>query len=307
MPRFRRIASEEARAIVTAITGDDSDSDGFILTDSDSDYDPMSDHDNREEDIEPDETQPEHDDDEVMPDPSTIPSTSTSSATSRPRGRPKGSASSTQPTQTEQTEQHWRQVLGEGTDNNIRFIPKKTPGVCADLTATSSALECLLTLLTEDILEGLRTDINDYGRMKCMINNPPKKRSVYRTWTEISMAELYRYLSVLIVMGMNNRPRFRDFFSKKPHLRSEWFNDMFTRDRFEAIHYTMLHCSEVGAQGKAKIEPFVDSLLSKFQDAFYPFQEVSIDEMVIGWKGRFASKQYNPSKPSKYHVTTFGL
>ena len=69
----------------------------------------------------------------------------------------------------------------------------------------------------------------------------------------------------------------------------------------------MLHCCEVDAQGKSKVEPFINSLLVKYQEAFYPFEEVCIDEMVIGWKGRFKSKQYNPSKPSKYHIKTFGL
>ena len=114
-------------------------------------------------------------------------------------------------------------------------------------------------------------------------------------------------MAVLIVMGMTKRPRYRDFWSIKPHLKSEWFNDMFQRERFEAIHHTMLHCSEPTAQSKSKVEPFVESLIKEFQAAFYPFQCISIDEMCIGWKGRFMYKMYNPSKPSKYHMKTFGL
>ena len=35
--------------------------------------------------------------------------------------------------------------------------------------------------------------------------------------------------------------------------------------------------------------------------------DLSIDEMVIPFKGRWKYKQYNPNKPSKYHIKTFGL
>ena len=44
MSRFRRIASDEARALVNAnAKGEDDSSDGFNFSDSDSNYDPNSD------------------------------------------------------------------------------------------------------------------------------------------------------------------------------------------------------------------------------------------------------------------------
>jgi hypothetical protein len=42
------------------------------------------------------------------------------------------------------------------------------------------------------------------------------------------------------------------------------------------------HVSDVDAQGKAKIEPFTEKLLTQFQKAFYPYQDLSLDEMAIG-------------------------
>ena len=69
----------------------------------------------------------------------------------------------------------------------------------------------------------------------------------------------------------------------------------------------MLHASDPGAPGKPKIEPFVNTLTTNFQKHFYPYENLSLDEMVIGWTGRFGSKQYNPKRPEKYHIKTFGL
>ena len=236
---------------------------------------------------------------------------SSSSSQPRSRGRPKKSSANQSRTLTlpdsDTQPVTYQQVAGVETMNNFRFTPPHEPGVLAPLSETSSPIDCFMTLLPEELLEELRGNINDYAKLKCQLNNPPRKRSVYKDWRDVTLTEMYRYLSILVAMGMDNKPRFRDYWSTKPHMKCEWFNDMLVRDRFEAIHYTMLHCSETEADGKAKVEPFINDLVENFQKSFYPFQEVSIDEMVIGWKGRFKYKMYNPQKPSKYHVKTFGL
>ncbi|XP_005090085.1 piggyBac transposable element-derived protein 4 [Aplysia californica] len=69
----------------------------------------------------------------------------------------------------------------------------------------------------------------------------------------------------------------------------------------------MIHVCEPREEGKAKIEPFIKALLKNFQPAFYPFQTTSVDEMVIGWKGRFLHKQYNAMKRRKHNIKTFGI
>ena len=82
---------------------------------------------------------------------------------------------------------------------------------------------------------------------------------------------------------------------------------MMPRNRFEAIFHTFLHAGGVDEEEQEQIEPFIESLQAQFQTAFYPGREVSIDDMVIGYNGRWRNKQFNSSKPSKYHIKTFGL
>ena len=83
---------------------------------------------------------------------------------------------------------------------------------------------------------------------------------------------------------------------------------MFPRNRLEAIYHIMLHVApSQESHAKEKIEPFMKNLIANYQKAFYPYEDVSVDEMVIKYKGRWKNKQYNPSKPSKYHIKTFGL
>ena len=58
---------------------------------------------------------------------------------------------------------------------------------------------------------------------------------------------------------------------------------------------------------KERLNPFLNNIVSNFQKSFHLFQNVAIDEMVIHYKGRWNNKQYNPSKPSKYHIRTYRL
>ena len=56
-----------------------------------------------------------------------------------------------------------------------------------------------------------------------------------------------------------------------------------------------------------KIDPFLNILLNNFQAAFYPGQNLSLDEMMAKWKGQSRYCMYNPNKPEKYNLKTFDL
>ncbi|GFO33695.1 PiggyBac transposable element-derived protein 4-like [Plakobranchus ocellatus] len=134
-----------------------------------------------------------------------------STSTSRPRGRPKKSGALTRPVAVENP--NWREVKNEQTQNNYRFVPPVGPGVIADLTHESSALDCLTTLMTTNILTTLLNNINSYAEKRVQMNRPAKKRSLLSLWTPITLGELYRYFAILIAMGLNKRPKVRNFWS----------------------------------------------------------------------------------------------
>ena len=97
-----------------------------------------------------------------------------------------------------------------------------------------------------------------------------------------------RYIAITIVMGLQLRLEIRDYWSTKDIHHTPWFSKVMTSDRFETIHHTMLHVSDNNEKkAKDKIEPFMNELIHQFQSAFYLFQDVLIDEMVIKYKGRW--------------------
>ena len=164
-----------------------------------------------------------------------------------------------------------------------------------------------LALLTVGVVDSLNSCISDYAAKKLSQPEHLKNRSRLHQWEPIGHSEMYKFLSTLVAMSVMPKPRISEYWSTKPYLLTPFFGQMFSRNRFQLIYNTMLHVSEPDSEGQSKIEPFIKLLLESFQDAYYPFKDVSIDEMVIGYKGRWKHKQYNKTKPSKYHIKTYGL
>ena len=56
-----------------------------------------------------------------------------------------------------------------------------------------------------------------------------------------------------------------------------------------------------------KIKPLLDILLPTFQNLYHPSRNLSIDETIVGFRGRFGSIQYMPQKPTKWGIKAFLL
>ncbi|GFO32328.1 PiggyBac transposable element-derived protein 4 [Plakobranchus ocellatus] len=203
----------------------------------------------------------------------------------------------------------WAEIEEGATENAFRFVRINNTGVSPDvgLNEQSSALECLFAILTGEIITFIIDSINTYAVALCQRNRPARRYSVFLDFQPVTRNEFLRFLAMLLAMGLNPRRSVRSFWSNKPHEHTPWFARTMPRKRFEALYHTFLHAAGANAEEQEKIEPFLNKLTQAFQAAFYPSKELSIDEMVIGFHGRWKYKQFNASKPSKYHIKTFGL
>ena len=80
------------------------------------------------------------------------------------------------------------------------------------------------------------------------------------------------------------------------------FRNAMSVDRFILLYHTMLHVchSDPDTPGRGhKITPLT-TLVEKFNEHYEPFQELSVDESMIGYKGRVIFKMYCPKKPTKW-------
>ena len=56
-----------------------------------------------------------------------------------------------------------------------------------------------------------------------------------------------------------------------------------------------------------KIRPLLSPLLANFKDAYTLHRELSIDEAMVGFKGRLCFIQYLPKKPTKWGIKAYVL
>ena len=208
-----------------------------------------------------------------------------------------------------ESDDRWRRVPTQEyveTANNIRFSPPFV-GPCDKVGDQSTALDCFLLLVDLQVRNRMMNNINEYGRQKKQQQTPLTEFSRLRKWEDITPAELFRFLIVLIIMSLNKKPEIEDYWSYSPEMYTPFMHKIMTGEQFLLIYSSMLHCGDARSEGKDKVEPFIDLLVKKFKESFYPWQKLSLDEMIIGFKGRWAFKQYNASKPKKYHIKNFGL
>ena len=73
----------------------------------------------------------------------------------------------------------------------------------------------------------------------------------------------------------------------------------------------MLHVSSIptGHTPKRlhKVQVLLDVLIANFKGNMHPSANLSVDETMIGFRGRFGTKQYIPNKPNKYGIKAFTL
>ena len=56
-----------------------------------------------------------------------------------------------------------------------------------------------------------------------------------------------------------------------------------------------------------KLWPFLEPPIANFQQPYIPHRELSVDEAMVGFKGRLSFIQYLPKKPTKCGIKSYVL
>ena len=202
-------------------------------------------------------------------------------------------------------------------DNKSEEIPiyQERAGLTVDMT-NKLPIDFFHLLVTDEMLEGIVRETNLYAKqLMDAANLPPKSRA--NLWGNMTydITELKKFLSLNIIMGLIHFPVIEDYWAKSWPFSTCTFSSVLKRDRFSLLlRFFHLNngtkCIPKGQHGHDplfKIRPFMDSLITNFQQAFMPGREMSLDESMIGFKGSIAFKQYMPKKPIKWGLKAFVL
>ena len=142
--------------------------------------------------------------------------------------------------------------------------------------------------------------------MQCDVSHSTDQRL---KWTRpTTTEEMEGFFDVIINMGLIQLPELEAYWSSSWTSQLPFFGRVFARNRFEQLFW-MLHVSKDDPEhpGKRinKVKDTLDLLITNFQTSFKPARNVSVDETMVGFRGRFAAKQYMPAKPTKYGIKAF--
>lgn len=207
------------------------------------------------------------------------------------------------------SEDIWSEITGKNDDQpgkSFPFLPSRPSGV-QNGVKTDTEINSFQEMFTDEIIEYLCRMINEYGAVKCQMNVPVVKYKLYRNWSPVTASEICKFLAITISMGLNQRSSISEYWSRHPMYESPFYRNVMQRDRFVILYHTVLHISEPDSVGKSNIEPYLQQLVMQFQKSFYPYSQLSIDEMFVGSKRKFKYKQCDGSKPNKHHIQIHGL
>ena len=115
------------------------------------------------------------------------------------------------------------------------------------------------------------------------------------------------FVGLILNMGLVQVPEIKEYWSRHETLNIPFFRRVFSRDRFLQIYWN-LHVGEInGPTRRSKIQGIIDLIIPLFQQYFVPSQAVSVDEAMIGFRGRISFRQYIRGKPTPWGIKAYVL
>ncbi|MEL7520969.1 MAG: hypothetical protein AAGJ80_04955, partial [Cyanobacteria bacterium J06553_1] len=182
-----------------------------------------------------------------------------------------------------------------------------TPGVkVAHLSANSTPREFFDCFFTPNLWKTMKLETNRYAAQ-----HPPKDSGHMKTWVDVDEKELQTYLGLRLLMGVKPLPSYRDYWSTRASLGDSFVKKTMPRDRFDAItshlHFTNNEDQGLAGDRLRKLRPVVDVLAKTFKTVYVPEKEVTVDESLFRYRGRFHAIQFNPSKRARFGLKAYKL
>ena len=133
--------------------------------------------------------------------------------------------------------------------------------------------------------------------------------SRFGKWYPTTTTELQGFLAIILNMGLIELPHIEDYWKTSWETEIPFFRRVVPRDRFELLFW-LLHVSHSDSDQEKRIDKvglLLKSMLTRFRRRYYPGCELAVDETMVGFRGRFAAKQYMPNKPTKWGIKCFAL
>ena len=192
---------------------------------------------------------------------------------------------------------------GELTDIHLPQFTEET-GVKHNLNSDAKPVEYFFKFLPKEFFETLSHETNRYATQKGA-----------RNWEPTNAEEMRAFVSVNIIMGIRQLPRISNYWSTDERFSDPYVSSILTKTRFMKINQYIHLRDTSNTPGRDdpnydplyKVRTMIDLILPKLKDNYKPGQNLSVDEGMIGFKGRVHFRQYMPAKPTKWGIKVWQI
>jgi len=195
-----------------------------------------------------------------------------------------------------------------------KFLPVRLPGPqLPDEAKTREGLRKFLRAVdfftlffTADLVKNLCDFTNENARLI-----GPTKPSMYSAWEDVTHDTMYRFLGLLMYMGVVQVPNIERYWSTKSLYHGLWARSFMTKKRFKQIMCFLKTAPPSRVPNEIdrlnKIRLLFELICRRCQKYFQPHQNMSVDERMVRKKGRYSFRQYIRDKPTKWGMKLWVL
>ncbi|KAK3103740.1 hypothetical protein FSP39_021492 [Pinctada imbricata] len=123
------------------------------------------------------------------------------------------------------------------------------------------------------------------------------------------------FVALNIIIGVRQLPRLENYWSTDERFGDPYVSSILTKTRFMKINQYIHLRDTSNAPGRNdpnhdpffKVRNMIDLILPKLREVYKPGQNLSVDEGMIGFKGRVHFRQYMPAKPTKWGIKVWQI
>lgn len=201
----------------------------------------------------------------------------------------------------------WSPVTG----NHLKTFPfaENDPGVKPEVHTQffdKNPYNFYKLMVPDDIMNEIAFETNRYAA-QCKNKNILRKSRIQK-WVDTNLEEIERFLGIIMWMGLYQLPSIQAYWQTS-FLYFNKIRSLMSRNRFQLL-LKMLHFNDnegVVQNRLHKINPLIEKLISRFQAAVIPDEEVCIDETLVPFRGRLSFRQYIKNKRHKFGIKLFKL
>jgi hypothetical protein len=132
---------------------------------------------------------------------------------------------------------------------------------------------------------------------------------------DVTESEMLVFLAIKIQMGHCTRDKLTDYWSKAENFYTSFYSNAMKRDRFlhilRFLHFTDKKnepdMTNENSDRLWKMRHLFDILNEKFRKFYSPSEHLSVEEVIVKYKGRVIFRQYIPKKHKRFGIKIYKL